>query len=129
MQWIQILSLLLAFSAAVEINLNSRIYDIKEGWDSLSIRGTGAGVWPAARIMSDYLVANPSIVAGRRVVELGCGAGVVALAACLSGAAEVLATDGEPSVVTLARQNLQVSHFLSPRDAELKIAHEAKVNS
>jgi SAM-dependent methyltransferase len=38
-------------------------------------------------------------------MELGCGTGLASIAACKLGAARVLATDGNPDVIDLARQN------------------------
>jgi predicted nicotinamide N-methyase len=43
-------------------------------------------------------------LAGRRVVELGCGLGVPSLAAARAGA-EVLATDGDPDALELVARN------------------------
>ncbi|MGQ9426438.1 class I SAM-dependent methyltransferase [Gilvimarinus sp. F26214L] len=41
-------------------------------------------------------VGPPALVAGKRVLDFGCGSGVVAIAAAMAGAAEVIACDIDP---------------------------------
>ena len=53
----------------------------------------GSRSWPAAAFIARHLAANPSMIAGRRVLELGCGNGLASLAAARLGASQVLATD------------------------------------
>lgn len=50
-------------------------------------------VWPAAYVLSDYLVQNPSIVRGRSILELGAGASLPSCVASMLGASIVVATD------------------------------------
>src|SRR5678815_5591176 len=49
-----------------------------------------ADLWPSARILADELTVMR--LAGQRVLELGCGLGVVAIGAVIGGA-DVTATD------------------------------------
>ncbi|MDZ7669998.1 MAG: 50S ribosomal protein L11 methyltransferase [Gammaproteobacteria bacterium] len=49
--------------------------------------------WGSGLALARYLLDNPHRVRGRRVVDLGSGSGVVAIAAALSGAARVIACD------------------------------------
>jgi SAM-dependent methyltransferase len=70
--------------------------------------GTGATVWPAAMVLLKYLERNPQLVFRKRVVDLGSGTGVTSLAAAILGAAHVVCTDGEDSVVNLASENCRV---------------------
>ena len=46
-------------------------------------------------------------VAGRSVVDLGCGNGVLAIAARLSGAVRVLGVDVDPASIEVARRNAE----------------------
>jgi predicted nicotinamide N-methyase len=48
-------------------------------------------------------------VAGRRALDLGCGSGVVAIAAAMSGAAQVSAVDVDPHAVAATRLNAQAN--------------------
>lgn len=102
--------------------------------------GTGATVWPAAVVLIKYLERKNNYginrngdnkdsdgkiyqnvsddlevtVRGRHVVDLGGGTAVTSIAAALLGATSVVCTDGEESVVRLARSNiLRASHQLS----------------
>ena len=49
-----------------------------------------AELWPSARVLADELAGRD--LAGRRVVELGCGVGLPSIVAALAGA-RALATD------------------------------------
>jgi len=50
-------------------------------------------VWPGARVLAAYLLDNPAIVQGKRVLDFGCGSGVVACAAAKAGATRVVGND------------------------------------
>lgn len=68
---------------------------------------TGQVVWPAARLLADYVStgAGASLVAGAAVLELGAGVGVTGAAAAVAGAATLLLTDGEAVVERLLATN------------------------
>ncbi|KAI0073952.1 hypothetical protein K474DRAFT_125683 [Panus rudis PR-1116 ss-1] len=40
---------------------------------------TGLKTWPASLILAEYLIQNPELVAGKKVLELGCGAGLLGI--------------------------------------------------
>ncbi len=63
-----------------------------------------AEIWPAAIGLSEYLSLNPSLVMGKKVVEIGCGLGLPGLVAGRLGA-EVLLTDYLNEPLELARYN------------------------
>lgn len=69
--------------------------------------GTGATVWPAAIALVKYLERNPSLLQGKKVVDLGSGTGITSVASAILGASTVICTDGEDNVVKLARSNVQ----------------------
>jgi predicted nicotinamide N-methyase len=69
--------------------------------------GTGATVWPASLVLMRYLERHAAtLMQGKRVIDLGSGTGITSIAAALLGAQHVICTDGEASVVQLARQNI-----------------------
>jgi len=69
----------------------------------------GSVVWRGAVVLCELLARRRALVAGRRVLELGAGVGLVALVAARLGAASVLATDapGAEDVLRLLRQNVE----------------------
>lgn len=58
-----------------------------------------AFAWVGGQGLARYVLDTPAEVAGRRVVDLGTGSGLVALAARRAGAAHVLAADVDPVAV------------------------------
>lgn len=52
--------------------------------------------WAAGQVLAQFLLEQPDRVAGKRVLDFGCGSGVVAIAAALAGAREVIACDTDP---------------------------------
>jgi hypothetical protein len=71
---------------------------------------TGMALWPAGLLLTQYLLAHPEEVSGRRVVELGAGVGLtsIILAGELSPAA-VVATDYCAEVMQNLRHNAQIN--------------------
>lgn len=52
-----------------------------------------AFAWAGGQALARYVLDNPAIVAGKRVLDIGAGSGLVAIAAAKAGAASVLAAD------------------------------------
>lgn len=52
-----------------------------------------AFAWAGGQALSRHLLDNPSLVAGRTVLDIGAGSGLGAIAAKLAGAARVVAND------------------------------------
>lgn len=61
--------------------------------------------WPGGAVLAHYLFDHPEEVAGKRVVDLGTGSGLVAIAAMKCGAAQVLAIDIDAKAIAAARLN------------------------
>ena len=55
-----------------------------------------AFAWAGGQALARYVLDNPQVVAGRRVVDFASGSGIVAIAAMKAGAADVLAADIDP---------------------------------
>ncbi|KAL6659902.1 hypothetical protein ACP70R_002024 [Stipagrostis hirtigluma subsp. patula] len=67
---------------------------------------TGLMLWESAQFMCSLLAENPSIVAGKRVLELGCGSAGICSMVASSFAQFVVATDGDAESLDLLRQNI-----------------------
>jgi predicted nicotinamide N-methyase len=52
-----------------------------------------AFAWAGGQALARYVLDNPALVAGKRVLDIGSGSGLVAIAAAKAGAASVLAAD------------------------------------
>lgn len=63
----------------------------------------GTGAHPTTQLCLDWLAARP--LAGKTVLDYGCGSGILAIAAGLLGADRVVAVDEDPQALTATRQN------------------------
>jgi predicted nicotinamide N-methyase len=61
--------------------------------------------WASGQVLAAYLLEHPQLVLGRRVLDFGCGSGVVAIAAAKAGAGEVIACDIDPLALEATRFN------------------------
>lgn len=61
--------------------------------------------WAGGQALARYVVDHPEVVAGRSVLDVGAGGGIVAIAAALAGAARVTAVDIEPYAIEACRLN------------------------
>ncbi|MCZ6617010.1 MAG: 50S ribosomal protein L11 methyltransferase [Gammaproteobacteria bacterium] len=63
----------------------------------------GTGGQPTTRLCLEWLARWP--LEGLRVMDYGCGSGILAIAACLLGAREVYAIDHDPQALLATREN------------------------
>jgi predicted nicotinamide N-methyase len=64
-----------------------------------------AVAWLGGQALARYVLDHPEEVRGRRVLDLGSGSGLVAIAAALAGASSVLAADIDPWCATAIELN------------------------
>lgn len=64
-----------------------------------------AHLWGGGRALVPFLAQRPEVVAGRRVLDVGSGSGVVSIAAGRAGASEVFAIDIDPYAVAATELN------------------------
>lgn len=67
----------------------------------------GTGTHPTTRMCLRWIARTP--LAGQRVLDYGCGSGILAIGAALHGAAAVDAVDIDPAAVTATRQNAEAN--------------------
>jgi predicted nicotinamide N-methyase len=65
--------------------------------------------WPGGQAMARYLLDNPSVVAGRAVIDFAAGGGVAGIAAMKAGAAQAIANDTDPMALTAIALNAQAN--------------------
>lgn len=68
-----------------------------------------AYVWAGGAVLARYLLDHPESVAGRRVLDLGAGSGLVAIAAMRAGALSVRAVDVDRFAVAAAGLNAEAN--------------------
>ncbi len=65
----------------------------------------GSGTHSTTFLCLQWLDAQP--LAGKTVIDFGCGSGILAIAALLLGAKQVIATDNDPQALLATRDNAQ----------------------
>ena len=55
--------------------------------------------WAGGAVLARFIIDRPQTVAGRRILDLGTGSGLVAIAAAKAGAASVIAADTDPNAL------------------------------
>jgi len=68
-----------------------------------------AFAWAGGQGLARYILDNPDIVRGKRVVDFASGSGMVAIAAALAGTAHVLAVDIDPWAKSAVMLNAAVN--------------------
>ena len=61
--------------------------------------------WAGGQALARYVLDTPEIVCDRRVLDVGAGGGIVAIAAARAGARAVIANDIEPFAIEASRLN------------------------
>lgn len=77
-----------------------------------------AFAWAGGQALSRYILDNPGIVAGRRVLDFGSGSGMIGIAAMKAGAASVLAADIDRFAVSAIALNAAVNEVAVAVTAE-----------
>jgi predicted nicotinamide N-methyase len=71
-------------------------------------------LWDSALWLGRWLWANSHRVRGKRVLELGCGVGLVGIVAQMLGAARVVQNDNHPPALVLSAQNARQNGITPP---------------
>jgi predicted nicotinamide N-methyase len=65
--------------------------------------------WAGGTVLARYILDHPETVRGKRVVDLGSGSGVVAIAAMKAGAMNVTAVDIDPNAIVASQLNAEAN--------------------
>ena len=82
-----------------------------------------AFAWAGGQALARYLLDHPELVQGKRVLDLGAGSGLVAVAAVRAGAAEVSASDIDTLAVAAIRLNAAANGMVLEASSEDRLAH------
>lgn len=85
-----------------ELQLNTQ--QIGEFWQQLPY---WAFAWAAGQGLAEYLLQHPELVKGKRVLDFGCGSGLVGIAAAKAGARSVVCCDSDTLALQAAEENAQ----------------------
>jgi predicted nicotinamide N-methyase len=73
-----------------------------------------AFAWPGGQALARYVLDHPGLVAGRNVLDLGSGSGLVAIAAAKAGAATVIASEVDALAVAAIGLNARANGVPAP---------------
>jgi predicted nicotinamide N-methyase len=99
-----------------EVSLHLAAEDLpffRMGEGELAERGLGvpywAFAWAGGQALARYVLDNPEIVRGRRVLDFGAGSGLVGIAAAKAGAFDVVASEIDPLCALAVRLNAEAN--------------------
>ena len=68
-----------------------------------------AFAWAGGRVLAQFILDHPDYVAGKRVLDFGCGSGMVGIAAAKAGAVEVWVADLDNNALLVAEANAELN--------------------
>lgn len=66
--------------------------------------------WASGQVLARHILDHPETVSGKKVLDFGTGSGVVAIAAMMAGAKEVVACDIDPDALISTQANAELNH-------------------
>ncbi|MBL4797784.1 MAG: methyltransferase [Oleispira sp.] len=65
--------------------------------------------WASGQVLARYILQNPEVVKDKRVMDFGAGSGIVAIAAIMAGAKQVIACDIDPDALLSCQENAKLN--------------------
>ncbi|MBU2953189.1 class I SAM-dependent methyltransferase [Marinobacter sp. F3R08] len=65
--------------------------------------------WASGQVLANWILDNPLWVKGKRVLDFGSGSGIVAVAAAMAGARDVIACDIDPAALEAVHANAELN--------------------
>ncbi len=87
-----------------------RVYEAGAGEHVIVLepgRAFGTGLHETTRLVAEWLADSAGSLRGARVLDVGCGSGILAFVAIALGAASVRAIDLDPDAVAVTRENAE----------------------
>ncbi|KAG0243803.1 Protein fam86a [Actinomortierella wolfii] len=100
-------------SYALDMNCQN-IVTVMEEQSTIGSGTTGMRTWEASYWLAEYLITHPDLLAGKNVIDLGCGVGFLGLACSMFGSKKVILTDGNTEVLQMAQKNITYNNTLCP---------------
>lgn len=102
------------FAEEISLYLAEDVYEVWRGTELHADQSDlappfWAFAWPGGQALARYLLDHPGLVSGRNVLDVGCGSGLVAIAAAIAGAAAVTASDTDPFARTAVQLNARAN--------------------
>jgi predicted nicotinamide N-methyase len=66
--------------------------------------------WASGQVLARYILDNPDLVKNKRIMDFGAGSGIVAIAAIMAGAKQVIACDIDPDALLSCQENAKLNH-------------------
>jgi len=66
--------------------------------------------WASGQVLARYILDNPETVKGKRIMDFGAGSGIVAIAAIMAGAKQVIACDIDPDALLSCEENARLNN-------------------
>ena len=79
--------------------------------------------WASGQVLAAYILAHPYEFKGKSVLDLGCGSGVVGIAASMAGATHVIACDNDPMAIDAAKANAELNNITMSYLTDLACLH------
>ncbi|ETK37537.1 class I SAM-dependent methyltransferase [Microbispora sp. ATCC PTA-5024] len=83
--------------------------ELYEIWERAGSLPFWAYAWAGGQALARHVLDHPETVRGRTVLDLATGSGLVAIAAAVAGAAEVVANDVDPHALAAAALNAEAN--------------------
>ncbi|KAF9132752.1 Protein fam86a [Mortierella sp. GBA39] len=84
----------------------NKVVTVMEEQTTISAGTTGLRTWEASFWLAEHLIAHPELLAGKNVVDVGCGVGFLGITCAFLGAKKVALTDGNHDVLAMVQQNI-----------------------
>ncbi|MGR6872497.1 class I SAM-dependent methyltransferase [Pseudomonas sp. HK3] len=111
------------------MNRKFSLDEIRSIWENTAY---WAFCWASGQVLAKYILDNPDIVKGKKILDFGSGSGVVAIAAMKAGAKQAIACDIDPGALISCADNAKLNNVevtlsddlfaIAERDIDLLIA-------
>jgi len=88
-----------------------------------------AFAWPGGQALARYLLDNRDTARGKRVLDLGAGCGLAAIAAAMAGAARVVAAEIDPFAVAAIRLNAEMNGIAIDIESRNRLGDTAPIDA